>query len=249
MKTASGFLCVFVLLVSSAATGASLEIVATGDSITWSYYLYFPQQFAGTALAQNTTLDFKEVAAGGLNASSYSGVIGGVPTSHSYAQEVVDLHPDVILFLLGANDACDDQLAEANFATYKQIIPQVFELWKDVPQVIVSTILPMVGSQWNNANQRISDWYNPFLVEQARKYGFTIWDNHDLIQQQNDWQSFFWIDGLHPYGITHDDSGSKWLAGSFRDAVVSTVPEPGMLAYLWVLGACLGVWVRHRGAR
>ncbi len=249
MKTIPGFLCFFVLLLSSTATAASLNIVATGDSITFSYFLYFPQQFAGTPLAQNNSLAFQEAAAGGLNSTSYVGTINGVPTSHNYAQEVIDDQPDVVLFMLGTNDACDDTIADASFATYKEIIQQVFASWKNVPKVIVSTILPMVGPQWNNANQRINDWYNPFLIEQAQKYGFTILDNHNLIQEQPDWQSLFWIDGVHPYGINHDDSGSKWLAGSFRDAVVSGVPEPNVLIYLSALAVSLSIWRWRRGIK
>jgi lysophospholipase L1-like esterase len=244
-------------LVRPGTAWAEMSIVATGDSQTIEYYPYLEQALADRGIVARTA----RVAASGLTAMRYAGAVAleGEPTV-DYPAQVLDADPDLVLFLLGTNDAWSDTSAESWFVDYTSTVNVVMDRLLTgtnskgrSPVVLVSTVLPLDLEKnqafWDTTSnsgalQRIEGWYNPFIKTLADKPNVTVIDNWTAIQQVPDWRSeLLSVDGLHLSA-----AGDQWLAEQFADGLTAVVvPEPaaGTLA----LALLLAIGWRLRRAR
>lgn len=212
--TLLAFLGISLLPLAATLAGPA---VLTGDSITVSYASHLP--------------NYQSAAQGGLSAGSYMGQNSGSTTN--YAQNVVDMNPDTIVFMLGANDSVANSLTAYRFTQFKTHIDTAFDMFEQstASRVIVVSILPAdetaiastYGSQnGTGMNSRVDSDYNPWLMaEAAARPKFEYMDLNTSIQSNANWrQNWLHADGLH---LT-DSAGERWLANQVADVVA--VPEP-----------------------
>lgn len=226
-------LMVFCLVgVHAVYSDDPLQIVTTGDSLTNGYSPYLSTSCGNLGL----DVSIVKVANGGLTSSQY---VGETLNSHDtelrdYAGDVLAADPDVICFMLGTNDVYHNSNAATKFEEYATRISGVFTRFQaavntsgEHPRVIVSTIIPITLEGKEAANQRIDEWYNPWLASAADAFGFTLLDVNSRIQQLPDWTSLY-SDGVHLHA--NGDAGCIWMADEF--AAVIAAPEPGILGLL-----------------
>ena len=214
-------------------------VVLTGDSITVSYAPHVP--------------NFQSVAQGGLVAGSYLGQTSSSTTN--FAQNVVNLNPDTIVFMLGANDSVATNSTAYRFTLFQTHIDTAFDLFEQssASRVIVLSILPVdeasitstYGSKnGTGMNSRVNTDYNPWLAaEAAARPKFEYLDLNTAIQSNANWRQ----DWLHAYGLhLVDGAGEQWLANQVANAVA--VPEPSPLAGLALILVVLGARRRIGGS-
>lgn len=221
-----------VFFISPALATSQIKVVATGDSITNTYQYYYPITDAKNYFADTGyDVSFQTIAMPGINSQQYAGHIPWDSTPHDYAQDVADAHPDIILFMLGTNDVFG---GEPYWEAYQTCIPEIFSHWTNGPKVIVSSILPQLYFTQNN--QQIEELYNPFLKQEAEKFGFIFLDTNALLQAQPNWESYY-ANAVH----LNASPGDYWLAGTMCDAVkarLQPVPEPAVSALLAIAALC-----------
>ncbi len=222
-------LCSLALLgaVLSTSPVFSGPVVVTGDSITVSYAPHVP--------------NFQSVSLGGLRAATYVGQTSASTTN--YAQDVVDLNPETIVFMLGTNDSVPTNSTDYRFTLFKTHVDTAFDLFEQstASRVIVLSILPAdeaaiastFGNQYGTGmNSRVDDDYNPWLAAQAAaRPKFEYLDLNSAMQSNANWRrDWLHADGLHLV----DGAGEQWLANQVSNAVA--VPEPSPFLSLSLLG-------------
>jgi hypothetical protein len=236
----SGLLMLAAFLVGS-ARAASIKMVATGDSMTLGYNIYYPMTNPQTYFADTgKDVTIQTMAYGGMKTHQYdgSGTFSYPPpdgplVNHDFAQDVADAKPDYIVFMLGTNDVVGDRTGDV----YKSHIPVIFDHWKNGPKVFVCSVLP-VPEIFADINRALDEVYNPFLKEQAEQYGFSFLDVNAMFRALPDNQSLF----QGPANVHLNDVGSTWLADTVCGAVkadILAVPEPTMMLMMWALPAFL----------
>jgi len=220
---------------SPVSGAAALGVVATGDSLTVGYA---PERLQRAFDVAGVSAEVGTVATSGCNSARYVGEKRDpfTVTYRDYAAEVLDLDPDVIIFMLGTNDALSS--IPAAFGQYTERITGVFDRFDAAvnsrgihPVVFVSTLLPILSDDPQSsayaAGQLIDGLYNPWLHQQAGNYGFELIDINARIQTVDDWQDLYSPDGIHLWGQTPEGlSGYTWLAGQIQNAVTSVIPAP-----------------------
>ena len=185
--------------------------VATGDSLTNGYF----QQIA----SDDTWF---MVASGGTTAMRYVGLqpdpnAGNV--AHDFAADTLSHAPDVIVFLLGTNDAVHPESWFAN--TYAPLISDVFSRFQaSGAKVVLVTPIPIIETGYEDANQRLADLYNPWLRQQAADRGFFLLDLWSEIQALPDWELLY-SDGFHLHAQNH--AGFKWMADQVELAALAVL--------------------------
>ena len=256
--------CLLLFMVGMlplADASAEFKIVATGDSLTNGYS---PVRLTDALAENEIPNETVTVASGGCNSARYVGrtIDPHVGKYRDFAAETLTHDPDVIIFLLGTNDAyrmanyviSGDAagLADA-FDTYRSDIAGAFDIFDGATNsegrssaVIVSTILPIVPHESNSRvdeqNLVISALLNPWLKDQAAERGFFLKDMNALIQSQNNWQDFY-SDSAHLWA--NDAAGYEWMGREFADTVATAIPEPISLSLL-VMGGLGLVRIRKR---
>lgn len=260
----------FAFALACASQSCWATVVLTGDSLT------DPGPPAGYAgLLDLDDLDeFETVAKAGLRAEQYNGAgshdtdADGNPVVTNFGQLVVDLNPDTIVFMMGANDALPTEAPSSNgrLNQFKNNVggrdgrpeyPGAFGLFEasTASRVIVLSLLPVdeaaiaetsFGNTTNRGpgmNQRITDGYNPWLKEQAMlRPNFEYLDLHTRILDDigiDNWKQNFLVDGLHL-----SPAGNQWLANQ----VATAVPEPSSALSLTLLTCVFGGlrWSRRK---
>jgi hypothetical protein len=118
------------------------------------------------------------------------------------------------------------------------------------PRILMTSILPfdLAANQayWGSGNQlgandRIRDFYNPWLAAATAGRGLEYVDLWSGIEAIPNWQgTLMAADGLHP-----NAAGDAWIADRLAAAIA--VPEPAMAA-IWI-GLAAGLFVAGRGWR
>ncbi len=241
-------LMVFSSCIHNVYSDETMRVITTGDSITTGYSPRLGASFNDISM----NISVVGVASGGLNSSQYIGETRNWYNSQlrDYTSDVITADPDAIFFMLGTNDVYPDSNATQRFEDYKTRLSGVFERFKTAtntsgahPLVIVSTVIPILIEGKDAANQRIDDWYNPWLKSSANEYGFELLDLNTNIKQQENWHSFY-SDGIHLWA--NDAVGYDWMADQFANTVaeltllegdgVVKAPEPATLSLLGIGG-------------
>ncbi len=236
--------CLLALLTCTLTftnASAQITVVATGDSLTNGYSSYL-----GDALAEaGLTNEVVTLASGGCDSARYVGrtLDYYTGTYRDFATETITHDPDVIIFMLGTNDAyrmasylASDNLAACigAFDTYCNDISNVFDIFDATinsngrrPTVIISTLLPAVPHESNTLvtefNWVIDTLLNPWLEYQAGEHRFLLKDMNVLIQQQENWQGFY-SDSFHLRA--NNGAGYQWMVGEFADTIAAAVSMP-----------------------
>lgn len=232
-------------LFCSLAAATPLTVVAAGDSQTVRYYPYLSAALANCERLANTV----RVAAGGMRSTHFDGSAVLTTSADDYVAVVEAADPDVILFMLGVNEAYADGPAVSQFSGFKLHMSGILDRFDAMtnsrgqnPYVLLGTIPPMdpvrnlayTGyASATGCNDRIEDWYNPWIREAAAARGYALIDLWALINA--DPANLLGPDGLH-----FNSAGSLAVAGAFAAAV----PEPRLLAAGSLLTAVLTL--RHR---
>ncbi len=241
-----------IILSPLSVSMATTRVVAIGDSITTGYSpTRLQNKFNGSGFDANVFT----VASGGCDSNRYTGKMldPSTNTLRNYADEVLALDPDVIIFLLGTNDAIDYKDDPNAFFGYSQNMSSVFDKFGtaknshgESPLIIISSLLPVLSDDTESAahiaNKQINDSFNPWLIQQTQNRGFLLKDMNTLIQQQGNWQDYY-NDGIHLWA--NDAAGYEWMAEEFRDTVISAVPEPATITFFST--AC--IFLLHRKRR
>ena len=228
---------VCVLLVSAAsgnifATGDTLRVVTTGDSLTNGYDDLLQRVF--NREADDATVI--NVARGGITSGMYTG-------RDKYGDDYLDFHndvtaadPDAIVFMLGANDVAKAVSKSTSFQEYTENVPIAFDAFASYingrgqsPVVIVMNLIPMITDRESEYEPWITDHFNPWIAQQAADRGFVHIDMWDLIASQPDWRDLY-SDGIHLWGKFEEGeylrTGQWLMAEAIRDELV---PEPSAL--------------------
>ena len=239
-----------IILSCVTALGNTTRVVATGDSITGGYSPVFLQQSLDES---GFDAEVFNVASGGCNADRYVGntIDPRTLTFVDYGQEVISLDPDVIIFMLGTNDASQCINNPQSVDPYKALLGGaggVFDQFQTAvnsrgirSKVILSTLIPVIEDSDHTIamNDIIENTFNPWLIEQGIKYGFELVDSHALIQEQANWQDFY-SDSVHLWA--NGAEGYQWMAENFGSTVISAVPEPATI----LLIGCGAVMLRRK---
>ena len=214
------------MAIAGTAYAGGLRVVTTGDSHTNAYSNRLQAVF--NSLGDNAVVS--KVASGGCHAERYAGheIDPTTGTIRDYAAEVLALDPDVIVFMLGTNDAFKHVADPAWFGVYVSDVEDVFFTFKHArnrsgnrPIVLVLTPTPVLDNV--PVDTAISDLFAPWLVFAAAENGFILLDTNALIQTQPDWQAFYAADGIHLWGLDLGADGYWWLAGVVRDTVMANL--------------------------
>jgi lysophospholipase L1-like esterase len=211
--------CLLILITTVKAT-PPVTVVTTGDSIT-NGYTWRLDNSLNDMLWSNTIVN---VAEGGLQSIHYVGelpLLPGYPL-RDFTTEVLAADPDVICFMLGTNDSYGDSGAVSQFEGYKTRLISVFDQFETSgKKVIISTLIPMlrIDPSASEANWRINEWYNPWLISTSNEYGFYLLDMNTIIQEQDNWESLYREgDWVHL-----STEGQIWMADQFAIAIVDVM--------------------------
>jgi len=224
--------CRFIVIGLSLAAAACciaepLRIVTTGDSITTGYS---PDRLKAQFNLVWPDATVLSVAEGGCDSRRY---LGQTPDPYTlqprhFDQEVLAQDPDVIVLMLGTNDAfrSSDPTAFGTYCTNVSGVLDSFFAFRNsrgkVPTIIVCTPLPLIAQtdpDHARAEPFLEQQINPWLRQKvATAPGLYLLDINQLIQQQNGYQSWY-NDGTHLWGS--NAIGYQWLAGQVRDKVIA----------------------------
>ena len=201
-------------------------ITCAGDSLTYGSgtpeiaYTVFLQQYLGNSVT---------VVNCGLNGANITGY-GGHGTNFKYSKLTsgvnnqytrgVNANPDVILIMLGTNDATGWQNAKHTFETEYQVL--LSKYMQDCPDAeIILLISPPTfeSNSFNIPNKVIKESVNPIQRALAEKFGFATVDMRNAFEQHpGGYDSFFVSDGVH-----FSETGAKFVARKVADALMGKV--------------------------
>ncbi|MCC6124612.1 MAG: SGNH/GDSL hydrolase family protein [Pirellulales bacterium] len=225
--------CVILSFVFNTVSCFAITVVSTGDSITGQYSEFMPSSlasFGNNYVYPNPIYGTggSDTARGGMASWNYTGLLP-FPNdiARDYSQNVVNANPDVILFMLGTNDSSVDTGTDYRFMRFKEIISPCFDKFDTTgSQLIISSILPTVSL--TGMNERIMNWYNPWLKSQAALYNAVYLDTWSSIQKVPNWSTtLMGPDGLHLIWPT----GSRWFAQQMAQAVAMCEQNSMTLIY------------------
>jgi len=214
------------------------HVVATGDSHTVRYTRH--GRFA-SALAERSTFwrpyTSDSFAVPGTDAAEYGGLVPNPQVTDElvdYTAETLALDPDIVVWMLGTNDAF---LGDQGFAAYQSLVPGFWRRYQAAGVTLIvgnpPPVLPL-DDRLAAVERRLVEDYQPQLFGMAEDFDLPVVDLRQLITAQPDWQSLYAADGYH---LT--DAGYTLVAGWFADEVVRqtnirrlrpvAVPEPPAL--------------------
>lgn len=249
--------CLVVALLVCAAQpslAAPLRVVATGDSQTKNY----SPRLAAALAARGITADVSAVASGGATSATYTGQIAdphaSPPVAHDFVADALASDPDIVLFMLGVNDAFQNR-----FDQFTADISSVFDRLATAtnsrgrrPKVIVATNIPVLDNptdaKYAAADALLDSQFNPWLKSQALEHGFALLDLNRRIQNQTGYQNWYSDDGatpghVHLWGTDRAGAGYNWMADQFARAIradMATVPEPSTLRLMIAAALAVG---------
>ncbi len=209
-----------------------IRITCVGDSITAGVgattgyessdpaYMSYPSQLQKILGTENYAVT-NCGASGAFVAETYDDCWYPYLSSDAYLKSV-ESHPDIVIIMIGTNDASQNWYMGNNTAeeatvifreAYERLI-QTYLYLDTAPEIILATPLFSINSENREANNLAITI--PVIQELAEEYGLTLLDMHEFTE---DWTNdTYFSDGLHP-----NDSGYTLLAKEFATAVQAYV--------------------------
>jgi acyl-CoA thioesterase-1 len=187
--------CVAVLIVSVVSTalffgafrGRSIRVACIGDSITeLSTYPTDLQELLGA------TYYVREFGVAGTTVmfDTYNPYIN----QHRF-QAAKEFQPDIVVILLGTNDAREDNYQFiANFTfDYKQIVTEMQAL-ESKPRILLVKPPPLFENNLSLSNENLLEGVIPGIEQVADELGLTLIDAYTPL----DGHPEYFVDGVHP---------------------------------------------------
>ncbi|QDU71369.1 SGNH/GDSL hydrolase family protein [Mucisphaera calidilacus] len=241
MKSWFGSFVVTLLfsLCTSSVNADAVRVIAAGDSITDGY--------AYQRMRLQRALDTVSIDCTAMHAA-YSGRKAQDFINEGGINATLDKDPDVILLMLGTNDALRASFSapDTYFDDYTLAMSSIFEAVHaftntrgESPEIILLNLIPVIdkpalpGSvNIDFANQAI-EAFNTWLEQQAQQHGYSLFDTYTLITSQPDWQDMY-NDGIHLWG--DDERGYDLMADQLAQQVETVMlPEPIAASSLMIL--------------
>lgn len=194
-------------------------ISCVGDSITWGAGSTDPETISWPAQMQNILGSEFEVLNFGNSGRSLMSTTAEPYFADEMATHSLNSNPDIILFMLGTNDAqklvWDTQLFEHE---YPLAIEQYVKLPSE-PKVYLMTpprsYHLCTGDTWHIDNELIVDSIIPCITKTAKAYGLEIIDVYSFTDCHRE---FFIEDGVHPndHGYTQL---AKYISGRLAESL------------------------------
>lgn len=204
------------LLITLTLLSSPIAVTTTGDSNTTGYS---PVRLQQTFNAGSVESSVTAHAEGGLDTQEW--------LENGFASAVLADDPDVILYMMGTNDAFGHVENPFVLGSTVQRIGMAFDQLATGPAVpTIATLLPVLNRPIENANvQAINVW----LRAESHARGWFLLDVNWFIQQESGWQDFY-NDDVHLWATVSGvpAAGYWWLSSLFRDASVhSLLPADG----------------------
>jgi hypothetical protein len=236
-----------------AASARAATVVATGDSQSAAY----GDRLQAMLTRLGVDASALKLASGGATSKVYAGVDVDLattpPRAHDFATDAIELQANLVLFMLGTNDALQ---SDDWFPQYQTLISGAFDrLDAAGVRVVIGSNLPILPfdgyPRYAVGDERLRTLYHPWLQAQAAQRGYVYLDNYSAIQQQPNWQSWYSDNGLTP-GYVHlywrapDGSrpGYDWLAERMARGVAQAYAGDANLDGV-VDGADYTAWADH----
>lgn len=194
-------------------------ISCIGDSITWGAGSTDPEKISWPAQIQNILGEKFEVLNFGNSGRSLMSVSGLPYFDEELANESLISNPDIVIFMLGTNDA---QSAHWNSEVFKTEYPQAIRKYLDLPsQPKVYVMTPPrsyhnATEGWVVDNEIIKNIINPCIKKTASEFGLEVIDIYSLSDGHRE---FFIEDGVHPNDLGYTQFAnyiSKHLIDTFK---------------------------------
>ncbi len=214
----TSFATVAVMTVSADEV---IKVACVGDSITDNG----KSAFSYPAQLQHMLGDGYDVRNFGYGGTT--AMKDGAPLSYWGRSEYTDsknFQPDIVIFMLGTNDAAGDNQDKAKDhfkADYKELIQNYINL-ASAPEVYVATA-PYTRDEPRKTG--VSDIIIPAQLEVAEELGLTVIDSHGLTTE---FSSYF-TDGLHPntpgYYLLAQVFYKEIFKGTVYDVTITAEPN------------------------
>ena len=233
---------------------AATKVVSTGDSLTCLISADMPAALAafGGFEYPNPILGNggSDTAAGEINSRNWVGseTFGSPEQEVDFRTNCVVAHPDVVLLMIGTNDAFGDYGPYWNqwsLDRYKANVDDgVQSMLEAGIRVVLGSITPCNedvaaayrGQENTHPNARF-DVYNAWLKQEADLRGCLFLDTNTAMRQLPNWDStMFGVDGLN-YSLT----GEVWMANqSAQAAELATQTDPVVITSVKVNSVTVG---------
>ncbi|MBR5019637.1 MAG: hypothetical protein IKX53_08415 [Bacteroidales bacterium] len=175
----------------------SKRIACIGDSLTWGFSLPDPRQQSYPALLQELLGADYLVRNFGCNGASVR-FDADLPYVQTWAyQESLAWNPDIVLLMLGSNDAVPwDWDAAAFRSDYERIVAPYREIPSNPRIILVAPprMFRVMGCTFGGLSPKIlEEGVRPVIREVARKFGLQCIDLGDLFTDVR-----YCYDGVHP---------------------------------------------------
>ena len=177
------------------------RIAFVGDSITEGSPQTAQYQFT-TYVTKNLkkNVQVTNCGVGGISVTGYGGIWHD-PDWRYIKQDVynrcVEADPEIVLIMLGSNDSTEWDKAEASFESEYVILLE--SLMKDLPDAEIIVVTPPIAEEnklgikeYNIVNSII-----PTEKKLAEKYGLTVFDMHEFLENREGKTAGLYFDGIH----------------------------------------------------
>jgi lysophospholipase L1-like esterase len=137
-----------------------------------------------------------------------------------FRQDVVELHPRVVVLIGGVNDLLRPESTASADATHENITAMCDIARANAIKIILTTVTPADNSQLRNPEKlhELNGWLSTFAAEKKIK----LLDLNSIFADGARWKPGYSLDGLHPNGAAY-----AIIAKMTNDAVSEAIRESG----------------------
>jgi len=208
-------LCSIVAALSLMGHASAATLIAAGDSWTSGYG---GNRLVDALAAEGDHLSHVQLNSSGATAGDYidRGMLDVAINTDAYA----------VALLLGTNDiARADNIPTTWWNNYTSAMTTILDSLSD-RQVLLMTVAPIIEPHVDAGNTPLVEGQmNPWIRQQAAiRSNVILFDMHDELISQPDWQSWMGFDGIHLWG--DGAAGYHWLAAEVATRIDGILP-PG----------------------
>ncbi len=194
-------------IVETTVEGKQIRVACIGDSITQGSG--YPSKLLDLLGSNYTVANF------GVCGSTVSSVSKTPYMDQTAFQEAIDYHPDIVIIMLGTNDANPDIAQnETSFETdYSQLIAS-FEQIEGTQLIWVVKSPPIFAQDSSYNNTYLETSIFPQIDNLADQMNLPTIDMYNAFSNHSD----YFMDGVHP-----DSDGASLIASHVYDAI--TLPD------------------------